>query len=294
MKKILLTGVMMLVALTIGAQIKVTPKIKKGDKKTYVVETNSRIGDNDFKVTTETLIEVKDATAEGFIIEASVVDNKFNSDTTNIMGKVMALTTNLMKNVHTAYVTDKNGQVLRLLDYEQSKKQAEEMITKLLGSVQIPDIVPKDMIVKNAMSNMTEEALMNNVRMNNSPLALNGKTISGETTDEFNTKEGIRMKRTFSVNSDGSIQSVANMNMSQEDIIQVLVKMTSGMFPDQGDAVKDQITQMVKSGMLKLTATDKAKYTLGKDGWVDTIEGETVTECMGQSTTVTTYVKRKK
>jgi len=294
MKKFLLTGTLLLVALTIGAQIKVAPKMQKGMKKTYEVESISVIGQQDMKMTMETQIEVKDATAEGYVVESAVKATKVETDTTSIVGRMSALTVNLTKDLVTSYVTDKNGQVLRLQDYEKSKKEAENLIGKLLESVQLPDMISKDMIAKTALANVSEETMMNNVRMSNSPFALNGKTISNGMTDEFNTKEGIKMKRTYTVNADGSIQASSQMNMSQEDIIQTLINMTSGMFPGQGDTVKDQITQMVKSGMLKLSATDNATYTLGKDGWVESITSETVTECMGQRTSITTKAKLKK
>lgn len=294
MKKFLLTGTMLLVALTIGAQIKVAPKMKKGDKKVYVAERTTQVGKLQAKMTIETLFEVKDVTADGYVINSLVTDTKVETDTTDMVGRILALTYMMTKDMSTTYVTDKNGQIVGIQDIEKTKKQAEEMIGKLMESIQLPPMVSKDIIKNSAMGNITEEAMLKSMQMNNSPFALNGKTISTGTEDETSTKEGIKMKRTYTVNSDKSIQTSSKMDMSQDDIVEMILNMASKMFPGEKETVKQQVSQMVKSGMLKLSASDNATYTLRPDGWVDSITSETVTESMGQKTTVTSKIKLKK
>ena len=301
MKKFLLTGTMLLVALTIGAQIKVAPKMKKGDKKVYVAERTTQVGKLQAKMTIETLFEVKDVTADGYVINSLVTDTKVETDTTDMVGRILALTYMMTKDMSTTYVTDKNGQIVGIQDIEKTKKQAEEMIGKLMESIQLPPMVSKDIIKNSAMGNITEMAKelarneeLKSMQMNNSPFALNGKTISTGTEDETSTKEGIKMKRTYTVNSDKSIQTSSKMDMSQDDIVEMILNMASKMFPGEKETVKQQVSQMVKSGMLKLSASDNATYTLRPDGWVDSITSETVTESMGQKTTVTSKIKLKK
>ena len=294
MKKFLLTGTMLLVALTIGAQIKVAPKMKKGDKKVYVAEQTTQVGKLQAKMTIETLFEVKDVTADGYVINSLVTDTKVETDTTDMVGRILALTSMMTKDMSTTYVTDKNGQIVGIQDIEKTKKQAEEMIGKLMESIQLPPMVSKDIIKNSAMANITEEAMLKSMQMNNSPFALNGKTISTGTEDETSTKEGIKMKRTYTVNSDKSIQTSSKMDMSQDDIVEMILNMASKMFPGEKEMVKQQVSQMVKSGMLKLSASDNATYTLRPDGWVDSITSETVTESMGQKTTITSKIKLKK
>ena len=294
MKKFLLTGTMLLVALTIGAQIKVAPKMKKGDKKVYVAEQTTQVGKLQAKMTIETLFEVKDVTADGYVINSLVTDTKVETDTTDMVGRILALTFMMTKDMSTTYVTDKNGQIVGIQDIEKTKKQAEEMIGKLMESIPLPPMVSKDIIKNSAMGNITEEAMLKSMQMNNSPFALNGKTISTGTEDETSTKEGIKMKRTYTVNSDKSIQTSSKMDMSQDDIVEMILNMASKMFPGEKETVKQQVSQMVKSGMLKLSASDNATYTLRPDGWVDSITSETVTESMGQKTTVTSKIKLKK
>ena len=294
MKKILLTSTLLLMALTIGAQIKVAPKMKKGDKKVYVAEQTTQVGKLEAKMTIETLFEVKDATADGYVIHSLVTDTKVETDTTDMTGRILALTSKMTKNMSTTYATDKDGQVIKILDFEKTKKQAEDMINKLMDGLKLPEMISKEMITKVAMANITEDAMLKSILMNNSPFALNGKTISTGTEDETSTKEGIKMKRTYTVNSDGSIGATSKIDMSTDDMVDMIVKMASGMFPGETETVKQQVSQMVKSGMLKMSASDNATYTLRADGWVDSITAETVTEGMGQKTTITSKVKLKK
>ena len=99
---------------------------------------------------------------------------------------------------------------------------------------------------------------------------------------------------TITVNADGSIASSSKIDMSISDMADMIIDMAASVFPDQTEEVKQQIRDMVKSGVLKISATDNATYTLGKDGWVETITTEAFTESMGQKTKVTTKVRQKK
>lgn len=294
MKKFLLTSTLLLVVLAVSAQIKVAPKMKKGDKKVYVAEQTTKVGKTEAKMTIETLVEVADANADGYVINSTVTDTKVETDMDDMTGRILALTTNMLKNMRTSYATDKNGQVTGILNFESTKKQTEEMVRKLMDDIKLPDMISKDMLIQTAMANITEEAMLNGMKMNNSPFALNGKTISSGTEDEFSTKEGIKMKRTFTVNSDGSIGASSKINMSLEEMTRMIVDMTSKLVPNQKEEVKQQITQMVQNGMLKINAKDNATYTIGADGWVDSITAETYTDSMGQKTTVTSKVRLKK
>ena len=294
MKKLLLTGTLLLVTLAIGAQIKVAPKMKKGDKKTYVAETLADFGKLQAKTTIETRFEVEDATADGYIIQSMITDVKVETDTTDMTGRIVALSSNLTKGMNTRMLTDKDGKVLKILDFEKTMSQAKNMVDKLVDVIQLPDMISKDMIKNAAISTITEDKILNGMTLNNSPFALNGKTIATGTQDETSTKEGIKMKRTFTVNADGSIASSSKIDMSISDMADMIIDMAASVFPDQTEEVKQQIRDMVKSGVLKISATDNATYTLGKDGWVETITTEAFTESMGQKTKVTTKVRQKK
>ena len=294
MKKLLLTGTLLLVTLVIGAQIKVAPKMKKGDKKTYVAETLADFGKLQAKTTIETRFEVEDATADGYIIQSMITDVKVETDTTDMTGRIVALSSNLTKGMNTRMLTDKDGKVLKILDFEKTMSQAKNMVDKLVDIIQLPDMISKDMIKNAAISTITEDKILNDMTLNNSPFALNGKTIATGTQDETSTKEGIKMKRTFTVNADGSIASSSKIDMSISDMADMIIDMAASVFPDQTEEVKQQIRDMVKSGVLKISATDNATYTLGKDGWVETITTEAFTESMGQKTKVTTKVRQKK
>lgn len=65
------------------------------------------------------------------------------------------------------------------------------------------------------------------------------------------------------------------------------------MMPEQADMVKQNIDQLIESGMLKLDMKETGSYEYQEDGWVKTIKSENVTENMGQKVTVNTTVTLK-
>jgi hypothetical protein len=54
--------------------------------------------------------------------------------------------------------------------------------------------------------------------------------------------------------------------------------------PAQADMVKENIDQLMNSGMLKIDAKETASYELQDDGWVKTMKVETTYNAMGQDT----------
>lgn len=269
--------------------------MNKGDKKVYVTEITTNMGKMQTKMTLETLFEVKEATPEGYTIESYVIDSKIDTDTTNLTARIMAMTSTMTKNIRKLYATDKDGQIIKILNFEESRKQAEEMVDKLLDELQLPDKISRDIIKNTAMANITEEYLLNSMRMYSTPFALNGKTISTGTEEEFTVKEGFKMKRTYTQNEDGSIQASSNLNMSNDERAKLIVEMASKIFPNQTEDQMQQITQkIVNSGLLKMTASENTIYTLGSDGWVDSITSNFVTETMGQKSSSYYNVRLKK
>ena len=50
----------------------------------------------------------------------------------------------------------------------------------------------------------------------------------------------------------------------------------------QSDAFKNQLGQMIDSGMLKLVATNNATYTFDADGWIKSLDSDYSFLIMGQ------------
>ena len=285
MKKILLAGMMMLVALTIRAQIKVAPKMQKGDKKVYVTEVSIVAAQVKMNATTETVYEVKDVTTDGYVIDAYVSDCKVEGDTANLANRIGAMAMEMTKGLHALYSTDKDGQILKILNHDEMLEAADKMLDKTLSDINLPAMMTKEKIKMAAKMNISEENMLANAKMSDSPFSLNGKTITNGMEDTFSTKEGLKLKRTFTLADDGSVKTDAEMDMNVEDIIGMISKQAGQMSPEtaNSDALKQQITQMINSGMLKFTATNNATYTFCPDGWVKTLISDYSFQIMGQT-----------
>lgn len=295
MKKLLLMSTLLLTTLMVNAQVKVTPKLEKGMKKTYVVEaTTSITSQKPVTLTSETLYEVIDETADGYILDIVMTDLKTNADPNDMMGRIFGLSTEMMKDAHTIYATDKNGKVTKLLNYDEVKAKVETGVDKLLDALPLSEgILTKDALKKQIMSNITEEALLQGAQTNTSPFVLNGKTIKTGTQDEFVNAQGMKMKRTYTANADGTIQTTSTMNLSKEELKKMVIDQVEKLMPGQAEMIKQNIDMVMNSGMVKMEMKENATYTLTADGWVNDITSELTSETMGTKTTAKTKVRLK-
>lgn len=208
MKKILSTGLLLLAALVAGAQTKIAPKMEKGMKKVYVAETTTNIaGQKSITMTVETQYAVTDVTPDGYVMEVTVTDVQTDADKNDMVGRIVSLSMEMLKNVKTSLATDKDGKVTRILNFEDVKSGAKKFLNKVLEEVPAIPGFSTDMLEDQIMGQLTEQAITQQMQMNSSPFALNGKTVSSGMQDEYLNQQGLKMKRTFTVQKDGSIQA---------------------------------------------------------------------------------------
>ena len=298
MKKFLLLSTMLLVSLVGSAQVKVAPKMQKGDKKTYVMESVMTLQGKEMKMTCESVLEVKEAKADGYVIDYTIVDVQSNNDASDFTGRILALSNEILKKSHQQYLTDKDGKVVKVLNYEEVKKGIGETCEKLVDELlaQSPDLgsmISKEMLMKQVMDGFTEETLLKTLHTVTSPFALNGKTIVTGAQDEYENVQGLKMKRMYFVNGDGSIVTSSTMNMSKDEMKKMIIEQVEKMAPDQAEMVKQNIDMVMNSGMMKIESTEKATYTFQADGWVSSIKAEVSCDAMGQKTVSNTIVRLK-
>ena len=298
MKRLFLLSTMLLVALMASSQTKIAPKMKKGLKKTYATEvvTKTVTQKSPITITTQTTYEVTDVTADGYVLDVQVTDVKSDADQNDMQGRIMSMSTEMLKGIHTIYATDKDGKVIKILNFSEIKEKTLAMLDNLLASIPQPDSDAAKSVmgkltesVKEEMINkLTEETVVESVRANTSPLALNGKTIETGTEEEFKNNMGIKMKRTYTVKDKKNIQSSAVMNMSGEEMKELIYNLVAKMVPGMTDEIRKGMDSVI--GNIKMEANEESTYTLKSDGWVDTITSEVTSSAMGQGSTVTTKV----
>ena len=285
MKRLFFVSVLLTVAFAAQAQLKIAPKMEKGTVKTYVNTVTTSIPmQGDVTVTSETNYSVVDATADGYLIDVETINVKVDADADNITGKLLAATEELQKGTVIHLSTDKDGKPVRVLNADELKKIIEQnanaLIDKLMADIpQLAESAPKDVLKNQMLSSFTEETILRGLE--ESPLALNGKSIITGAQEEYVTKDGLKMKRMYFVNGQNIIAN-STLNMDKDEMKALIIKQIEERAPEQAEMVKENIDQILSSGILKIDMKQKDTYDLQADGWIKSMTTEATTETMGQ------------
>ena len=288
MKKIMMVSLMLTIAMALQAQVKVAPKMEKGTVKTYVAEATITLpGQGDVKVTADSKYSITDAKADSYVLEMVSTDVKTECEPGNIAGKLVAAAQEMMKDAVVRATLDKDGRIQNILNGDEVKarvdKQADAFIDQMLADVpQLAGVVSKDALKQQVSQSLTVEGLVQTLQQATSPLALNGKTIASGSQEEFVSQEGLKMKRMYFVNGKTIIANSV-MNMTEDEMKQTIIKQVEKSAPDQAQMIKDNIDQLMSTGMLKMDHKETATYEMQDDGWVKSIVVDSTTETMGQT-----------
>lgn len=298
MKKIFLVSMMLTMAMAAQAQLKVAPQMQKGDQKSYEVTIVTDIpGQGSFTINEEMAYSVTDATATGYVVKMETTKMSSDVKAENIAGQIVAAAQEVMINIPLLIATDQAGKPLGINNYaEISKKidtQSDVLIEKMFKAIpQLSTALPKNALKQQILTSLSEEALLKTIQWSVNPMALNGKTIMTGAQEEYINDQGIKMKRMYFVNG-RNVTVSGSANMSKEELKKLIIEQVEKMMPEQADMVKQNIDQLIESGMLKLDMKETGSYEYQEDGWVKTIKSENVTENMGQKVTVNTTVTLK-
>ena len=283
-----MVSLMLTIAMALQAQVKVAPKMEKGTVKTYVAEATITLpGQGDVKVTADSKYSITDTKADSYVLEMVSTDVKTECEPGNIAGKLVAAAQEMMKDAVVRATLDKDGRIQNILNGGEVKarvdKQADAFIDQMLADVpQLAGVVSKDALKQQVSQSLTVEGLVQTLQQATSPLALNGKTIASGSQEEFISQEGLKMKRMYFVNGKTIIANSV-MNMTEDEMKQTIIKQVEKSAPDQAQMIKDNIDQLMSTGMLKMDHKETATYELQDDGWVKSIVVDSTTETMGQT-----------
>ncbi len=298
MKKIFLVSMMLTMVMAVQAQLKVAPQMQKGDQKNYEVTIVTDIpGQGSFTINEEMAYSVTDATATGYVVKMETTKMTSDVKAENIAGQIVAAAQEVMINIPLLIATDQAGKPLGINNYaEISKKidtQSDVLIEKMFKAIpQLSMALPKNALKQQILTSLSEEALLKTIQWSVNPMALNGKTIMTGAQEEYINDQGIKMKRMYFVNG-RNVTVSGSANMSKEELKKLIIEQVEKMMPEQAEMVKQNIDQLIESGMLKLDMKETGSYEYQEDGWVKTIKSENVTENMGQKVTVNTTVTLK-
>jgi len=298
MKKILLLGLMLTAVLTLQAQLTVAPKLSKGIQKHYQTTTVIEIpGQGTVNINTHFTISVVDALPDGFVLNSQTTQVTTTIGADNIAGQLMGASSEIMKGATLKVATDKSGKPLRITNMADVKAKLEAnsntIVDRMLKAApQLEQVVSRDAIKKQIMENATEAKLLNVLLWTANPLALNGKTITTGAQEDYVDEQDFKMRRMYFVNG-RTITTNATVNMTRDELKALVIKNVERLAPAQLDMVKQNIDQVIDSGMLKFDSKDTSTYELQADGWVKSIKSESTIDTMGQQTKITSSTTLK-
>ena len=280
------------------AQLKVAPKMMMGDRKVYATTVVTEIpGQGTVTVNDETSISVTGVSADGCTIEMETTKVTSDAAANNVTGQIIAAAQELMAGMPVRVATDADGKPLRIENYQEVKEKAlatsDKLIEKMTAAIpQLEQVMSKDALRQQLMENLSEENLLQAMTAITNPLALNGKTIMTGAQEDYTNSQGLKMKRMYFVNGK-NVTTNGSLNMTKDDMKKLIIAQVEKIMPEQADMVKQNIDQVMESGMLKMDAKETASYELGDDGWVKSIKAETTNESFGGTVKATSTTTLK-
>lgn len=296
MKKIFSTLLVMMCVVVAQAQMVVAPKMEKGAKHIYKTNTVSKANGIEFTTVSTISYVVNEKTADGYIVTQTMEDMSTSGGDENVRN-MMSATQKMLVKVPFVLKTDKNGQVVDLVNFNESKAtmiaKCNNIYDELIKANPMLSMqLTREAFIKQCESTMNVEALLQGIRGTAaSVLTLNGKSINSGDTEEYLNSQGIKMKRTFIVSADRrQIESKATSAMTLEETKAFVIEQVEKNAPAQAATLKENIDKLVKTGMLKIDVKEDTRYLMKKDGWVDAIKYTQNMNLMGQTVSIETDI----
>ena len=284
-------SVMLVASMAISAQTKIVPQMKKGLKKVYATTATVSVGgQKDVKMTSETKYTVTEANADGYVVDMMVTSFATDADVNDVAGQMISATQEMMKDVNVRLQTNKDGQVVGIKNYAEVKKQIDafgaKIVDKLMESVpQLSEVMSKDALKQQIQESVNEQALIRSLKEADGVLMLNGKTPMTGAQEEYVNEKGVKMKRMYFVNGK-SIVTNGSANITKDELKAMIIEQVEKTMPAQAEIVKQNIDQLLSSGMLKVDIKETSTYEMGDDSWVKSVKTESNSEFVGTKTVV--------
>ena len=280
------------------SSLKVTPKMVKGDKRVYRTESTATVaGQGEVKSTVESQFTVANVTSTGYELELLNTSIDRNTDGGNLMSRIMNLSSEMMTGFSMRLSLDKDGNILRVLNYEEVRQKMEVYIDKTVDELfelmpEVSQLMSKETVKEQTMAMGSEEVLIKTLQSTANILALSGKTISNGMEESIVNVQGMKLKRTYTLDGK-TVVTEGNLDMNKDDLKSFIISQVERLAPAQASMIKDNIDMVMSTGLMKIEMNEKATYTLGDDLWVKSIEATTDNSMMGQKSSIRTRVTLK-
>ena len=304
MKKSLLSFVLLLAVTALNAQTLIKANFQKGDQATYESVANIKVSvpmagnSESIKTNSQTKIIVKDATADGYVIEMTTSNVKMDGNQ-EVVQQTGNMLNQYLSNVPILLKTDANGKVKDLLNYTEVQTHVSKLAMASIDSLykakpEMEKTLPKYKMAMSINSLLTKEAFIESAE-NNTFFILFGKTLKTGDKVDMN-KQGIKTTVTYEVNKEPNALNIIGKikgNMTEDDVKAFLIDKMKQMGADE--AMVSQLDanwgQMQKMGMAKMDVDGTSMTKLLNTGWATEYSTDIKTKMMGMEMTINTVTK---
>ena len=304
MKKSFLTFVLLIAVTALNAQTLIKANFQKGDQATYESVADIKLSapmagnSESIKTNSQTKITVKDATAEGYVIEMMTTNVKMDGNV-EVFQQTGNMLNQYLSNVPLLLKTDADGKVKDLLNYTEVQTKVSKFAMAFMDSLykakpEMEKVLPKYKMAMSMNSLLTKEAFIESVEYN-SFFILFGKTLKTGDKEDMN-KQGIKTTVTYEVNKEPNALNIIGKikgNMAEDDVKAFFIDKMKQMGADEGmvsqlDANWGQMKQM---GMANMDVNGTSITKLLNTGWATEYSTNVKTKMMGMEMFISSVTK---
>ena len=304
MKKSLLTFVLLLAVTALNAQTLIKANFQKGDQATYESVADIKLSvpmagtSESIKTNGQTKITVKDASADGYVIEMTTTNIKMEGKQ-EVAQQTGNMLNQYLSNVPILLKTDANGKVKDLLNYTEVQTQVSKLAMASIDSLykakpEMEKTLPKYKMAMSINSLLTKEAFIESAE-NNTFFILFGKTLKTGDKVDMN-KQGIKTTVTYEVNKEPNALNIIGKikgNMTEDDVKAFFIDKMKQIGADEAMVSKLDANwgQMKQMGMAKMDVDGTSMTKLLNSGWATEYSTDVKTKMMGMEMTINTVTK---
>lgn len=304
MKKSLLTFVLLIAVTALNAQTLIKANFQKGDQATYESVANIKVSvpmagnSESIKTNGQTKITVKDASADGYVIEMTTTNIKMEGKQ-EVAQQTGNMLNQYLSNVPLLLKTDANGKVKDILNYTEVQTQVSKLAMASIDSLykakpEMEKTLPKYKMAMSINSLLTKEAFIESAE-NNSFFIFFGKTLKTGDKVDMN-KQGIKTTVTYEVNKEPNALNIIGKikgNMTEDDVKAFFIDKMKQIGADEAmvsklDANWERMKQM---GMAKMDVDGTSMTKLLNSGWATEYSMDVKTKMMGMEMVITSVTK---
>lgn len=304
MKKSLLTFVLLLAVTALNAQTLIKANFQKGDQATYESVADIKLSvpmagtSESIKTNGQTKITVKDASADGYVIEMTTTNIKMEGKQ-EVAQQTGNMLNQYLSNVPLLLKTDANGKVKDILNYTEVQTQVSKLAMASIDSLykakpEMEKTLPKYKMAMSINSLLTKEAFIESAE-NNSFFIFFGKTLKTGDKVDMN-KQGIKTTVTYEVNKEPNALNIIGKikgNMTEDDVKAFFIDKMKQIGADEAMVSKLDANwgQMKQMGMAKMDVDGTSTTKLLNSGWATEYSTDVKTKMMGMEMVITSVTK---